>query len=87
MGPFPDQFSMIEGGGQRIGVVDNSEGWGGMVQYMPGSRERSARQSGGGKGGRKAVRGHIHSCDKPMELLCSLGFAVHHECASPHVAL
>ena len=63
---------MTEGGGQRIGAVDNSEGWGGMVRYMPRSRERSARQSGGGKGGRKAVRGYIHSCDKPTEQLCSL---------------
>ena len=50
--------------GQRNGRVDNNEGWCGMVQYMPGSRERLARHDGGVMGGRKAVRGHIHSIEQ-----------------------
>ena len=44
-----------------------------MAQYMPGSRDRSARQGGGGKGGRKAGRRHVPFCKQPMEQLCSLG--------------
>ena len=59
-------------GGQRNGRLDNNEGWSGMVQYMPGSRERSARHGGGGKGGRKAERGHIHSWKQAVEQLGSL---------------